>query len=103
MKWLGIYFATVLYGVKIISKRIFLCMCILKYFSKYGFAHFEHPFYVSKIKNRETQIDKIFDKCPLDRSEYRYYTHKCNEDRISMRFLQKFRLEINKKTNFLFL
>ena len=71
MKWLGIYFATVLYGVKIISKRIFLCMCILKYFSKYGFAHFEHPFYVSKIKNRETQIEKMLGKIPLDKSEYR--------------------------------
>ena len=65
MKWLGIYFATVLYGVKIISKRIFLCMCILKYFSKYGFAHFEHPFYVSKIKSRETQIEKLLGKIAL--------------------------------------
>ena len=56
-------------------------MCILKYFSKYGFAHFEHPFYVSKIKNRETQIEKkMLGKIPLDRSEYRYYTLKCNED-----------------------
>ena len=81
MKWLGIYFATVLYGVKIISKRIFLCMCILKYFSKYGFAHFEHPFYVSKIKNRETQIEKkMLGKIPLDRSEYRYFIPKYNAD-----------------------
>ena len=43
-------------------------------FSKYGFAHFEHPFYVSKIKNRETQIEKMSGKIPLDRAEYRYFT-----------------------------
>ena len=55
-------------------------MCILKYFSKYGFAHFEHPFYVSKIKNRETQIEKMLGKIPLDRSEYRYFIPKYNAD-----------------------
>ena len=36
--WVVIYFATGFCGVKIISTRIFICMCIPKYFyfSKYG-------------------------------------------------------------------
>ena len=36
--WVVIYFATGFYGVKIISARIFICMCIPQYFyfSKYG-------------------------------------------------------------------